>query len=231
MREIYFKPDLIEIILDKYGPDVGGSWSGCLYEYYILTKIKSLQKNHKYLKLKLKDNHDNDQLIHIAPSKIKKIWHCNSFQTITLESVDEENNCYYIPYQQNFALIDSLYIAAKENSKIIIDLHSLKLNDYFTKNFPDKFKKYYHMYQDQIKTFFGNSLHFKIYRFFFLGENCTFTFRFIFIIYTGKEALFQWIKDQKYQDIFIVIEYGELQQEDDQIFKLNKGIKFERPRD
>jgi len=73
MKEIYLKPNQIEKIFAQYGPSVGGSWSGSLFEYYILTTIKNLQLENKYLIFKIKDNHDNDQLIHIAPLTIKKI--------------------------------------------------------------------------------------------------------------------------------------------------------------
>ena len=162
MREKYFNPDLIENILEQYGRYVGGSWSGSLFEYYILTKFKSLEKEGKFLKFHLKDNHDENQCIEIAPSKIKKMRHCENFQTLELDSFHEGSCCYYIPSQQNFPLFDALYAGENGDPKRIgVDIHSLKINDSFKKDFLKIYNKYSNIYQNQLKKFFGNSMHFK----------------------------------------------------------------------
>ena len=159
MREIYFTPNELEKILAQYGPSVGGSWAGSLFEYYILSTIKNLQKQSKHFSITIKDNHDNDQIFHIAPLSIKKMRHSHKFQKITLEGSDDMDSCFYIPIQQNFALIDSLN-AEKKNPIRNIDGIRLKLNDNFKKDFLATFQKYYKIYKEQLLAFFGNSFHF-----------------------------------------------------------------------
>lgn len=161
LRKKYFNPDLIENMLERYGPSNGGSWFGSLFEYYILTKIKSLENEGKHLKFHITDNHDENQCIEIAPSKIKKMRYCENSQTLQLDNFKDGSCCYYIPTQQNFPLFDSLYADGKGDPKRIrVDAHSLKLTDNFKKDFKDIYDKYYKNYQDQLKKFFGNSNHF-----------------------------------------------------------------------
>ena len=154
LRKLYWTPSMLEKFLNQYGQVLTGSTFGGMYEFYMISKIKTVAHDH-ILKLPTRKG----KTISFTHKRISTVTYGGGgkrFEKITYARDNGNKMVFYETTQENFPLFDC--VVHTENTAYMINFR--KDADSLT----ESFSKYYELYTKQTKEQLSNQ---KTFKFFF----------------------------------------------------------------
>ena len=151
LREIYWKPDMLERFLQRYGKSLTGSVFGGLWEHYWFQKLLiGKQMNISIYLVPQK----KELLLNMTEIEILNVKHSEGFAKITFDLVRNTEKPIPVMFralQENFPLFESCFLAENKDFAFINHKLSSGFSDgNFVNMVTDKYSKYLNQAKQQL---------------------------------------------------------------------------------